>query len=58
MHRLTTLRCAVAAVRWAPGEAVGIRSLSFYSVSADGHICQWSLGQSSLVRQARPPSSG
>lgn len=42
---------AVAAVRWAAGEGSGLRSLAFYSVSADGHIAHWTLAKSSLVRQ-------
>ncbi|KAK9902835.1 hypothetical protein WJX75_008028 [Coccomyxa subellipsoidea] len=42
---------AVSAVRWAPGEGTGLRSLAFYSVSADGHIAHWTLAKSSLVRQ-------
>ncbi len=42
---------AVAAVRWAPGEGSGLRSLAFYSVSTDGHIAHWTLAKSSLVRQ-------
>jgi len=45
---------AVAAVQWAPGEgAVGLRSLAFYTVSADGHIVHWTLAKSSLARQVR-----
>ncbi|BDA47428.1 Dynein intermediate chain 1, axonemal [Coccomyxa sp. Obi] len=42
---------AVAAVRWAAGEGSGLRSLAFYTVSADGHIAHWTLAKSSLVRQ-------
>ncbi|EIE20032.1 WD40 repeat-like protein [Coccomyxa subellipsoidea C-169] len=42
---------AVAAVRWAPGEGSGLRSLAFYSVLTDGHIAHWTLAKSSLVRQ-------
>ena len=46
---------AVAAVRWAPGESVGLRGLAIYSASADGHICHLTLAESALVRQVSCP---
>lgn len=46
---------AVAAVRWDAGEGSGLRSLAFYSVSADGHIAHWTLATSTLVRQVSHP---